>query len=194
MKIVLMSMPDVAAVIMHESAFHMPNNGIASIGANVDEGHEVTIIDLIRKRRRVRQYVTRTLLKIRPDVVGLSAMAWQYKTCTQLARLIKQLLPGVRIVIGGYHATLMYEEIAASAEAVFYRFHHPGRRRGGLSATHQCTGRQRPARGYSVSVLQERRWIHSQPPGRTSRSVQAQAAHSRQAAADLGIPYHDRAM
>ena len=36
MKIVLMSMPDVAAVIMHESAFHMPNNGIASVGANVD--------------------------------------------------------------------------------------------------------------------------------------------------------------
>jgi radical SAM superfamily enzyme YgiQ (UPF0313 family) len=122
MKIVLMSMPDVAAVIMHESAFHMPNNGIASIGANVDEGHQVTIIDLIRKRRRVRQYVTRTLLKIRPDVVGLSAMAWQYKTCTQLARLIKHLLPGVKIVIGGYHATLMYEEIAASAEASFIDF------------------------------------------------------------------------
>jgi len=49
-------------------------------------------------------------------------MAWQYKTCTQLARLIKQLLPGVKIVIGGYHATLMYEEIAASAEASFIDF------------------------------------------------------------------------
>ena len=48
MRIVLMSMPDVAAVIMHESAFHMPNNGIASIAANIDEGHQVTIIDLIR--------------------------------------------------------------------------------------------------------------------------------------------------
>ena len=41
MKIVLMSMPDVAAVIMHEAAFHMPNLGIASIGANIDAGHEV---------------------------------------------------------------------------------------------------------------------------------------------------------
>ncbi|MCU0593041.1 MAG: B12-binding domain-containing radical SAM protein [Desulfobacterales bacterium] len=122
MKIVLMSMPDVAAVIMHESAFHMPNNGIASIGANIDEGHHVAIIDLIRKRRRVRSYVTQTLLKIRPDVVGLSAMAWQYKTCTQLARLIKNLLPSVKIVIGGYHATLMNEEIAASEEASWIDF------------------------------------------------------------------------
>ncbi|HWR90789.1 MAG TPA: radical SAM protein [Desulfobacterales bacterium] len=117
MKIVLMSMPDVAAVIMHESAFHMPNNGIASVGANVDPGHEVVIIDLIRKRRRVRRYVTETLLKIRPDVIGLSAMAWQYRTCTKLVRLIKRLLPEAKIVLGGYHATLMHEEIAASAEA-----------------------------------------------------------------------------
>jgi radical SAM superfamily enzyme YgiQ (UPF0313 family) len=122
MKIVLMSMPDVAAVIMHESAFHMPNNGIASIGANVDDGHHVTIVDLIRKRRRVGQYVSGILPKIRPDVVGLSAMAWQYDTCTRLIRLIKRLLPDVKIVIGGYHATLMYEEIAASEEAALIDF------------------------------------------------------------------------
>jgi len=122
MKIILMSMPDVAAVIMHESAFHMPNNGIASIGANVDPGHEVFIIDLIRKRRRVRRYVTETLLRIRPDVVGLSAMAWQYRTCTRLVRLIKRLLPNVKIVLGGYHATLMHEEIAVSEEAPLIDF------------------------------------------------------------------------
>jgi anaerobic magnesium-protoporphyrin IX monomethyl ester cyclase len=117
MKILLMSMPDAAAIIMHEAAFHMPNIGIASLGANIDDGHEVFIADLIRKRGRVRDYVTRTLLKIRPDVVGLSAMAWQYKTCLKLARLVRRLLPAAKIVIGGYHATLMYEEIAGSEEA-----------------------------------------------------------------------------
>jgi anaerobic magnesium-protoporphyrin IX monomethyl ester cyclase len=117
MKIVLMSMPDVAPVIMHEAAFHMPNCGIASIGANIDSEHEVYIIDLIRKRRQLKKYLTRTLLKIRPELVGLSAMAWQYETCIKLIRLIKQLLPDVKIVIGGYHASLMHEEIAASCEA-----------------------------------------------------------------------------
>jgi anaerobic magnesium-protoporphyrin IX monomethyl ester cyclase len=117
MKIILMSMPDVAPIIMHESAFHMPNHGIASIGANVDDGHEVYIVDLIRKRRQVRRYVTRTLERIRPDVVGLSAMAWQYGTCVKLIRLIRSVLPEVKIVIGGYHATLMSEEVAASDEA-----------------------------------------------------------------------------
>jgi radical SAM superfamily enzyme YgiQ (UPF0313 family) len=122
MKIVLISMPDVAPVIMHASAFHMPNLGIASVGANIGDGHAVFIIDLIRKRRRLRQYLTKTLLKIRPDLVGLSAMAWQYETCVKLIKLVKQLLPGVKIVIGGYHATLMHAEIAASPEAEWIDF------------------------------------------------------------------------
>ena len=49
-------------------------------------------------------------------------MTWQFGTCLKLARLIKQLLPEVRIVVGGYHATLMYEEIAQSPEAQWIDF------------------------------------------------------------------------
>lgn len=117
MKIVLISMPDVAAVIMHESAFHMPNLGIASIGANIDAGHDVYLIDLIRKRSRVRKYLTRTLTKIKPQIVGLSAMTWQFETCLKIVRLIKELLPQTKIAIGGYHATLMYKEISESSQS-----------------------------------------------------------------------------
>jgi anaerobic magnesium-protoporphyrin IX monomethyl ester cyclase len=117
MKIVLISMPDVAPLIMHESAFHMPNLGIASIGANIDADHDVYLIDLIRKRRTIHRYLSRMLLKIRPHIVGLTSMTWQFGTCLKLIRLIKQLLPEVKIIIGGYHATLMYEEIGDSPEA-----------------------------------------------------------------------------
>ena len=117
MKILLLSMPDVAPVIMHESAFHMPNLGIASIGANIDDGHEVYIVDLIRKRLGLRKHLVRILGALKPDLVGLSTMTWQYATCVKIIRLIKLLLPEAKIVIGGYHATLMFEEIAASDEA-----------------------------------------------------------------------------
>ena len=117
MQIVLLSMPDVAPVIMHESAFHMPSLGIASIGGNLDTRHDVYLIDLIRKRRQLRRYLTRTLLRIRPQVVGLSTMTWQYATCIKLIRLVRSLLPDVKIVLGGYHATLMYQEIADAPEA-----------------------------------------------------------------------------
>ena len=117
MKILLMSMPDVAPVIMHESAFHMPNLGIASIGANIDAGHEVYVVDLIRKRWRLRKHLERMLDAIQPDLVGLSSMTWQYGTCVKIMRLVKRLLPRSKVVVGGYHATLMFEEMAGSEDA-----------------------------------------------------------------------------
>ena len=107
-------MPDVAPVMMHESAFHMPNLGLASLAANLDDGHDVRIVDLIRKRRNVRKYLSRILLSFHPQVVGLSSMTWQYATCEKLIKLIRQLLPKVKIVLGGYHVTLMYTEIGES--------------------------------------------------------------------------------
>ena len=122
MKVILMSMPDVAPLIVHETAIHMPGHGIACVGGNIDEQHEVYVVDLIRKRRQLRKYITKILLKIRPDLVGLSAMAWQYDTCIKLIKLIKSVLPEVKIAIGGYHATLMNEEIAESSEGQLIDF------------------------------------------------------------------------
>ncbi len=122
MKVILISMPDVVPIIIHEMAVHLPNHGIACIGGNIDAEHEVYLIDLIRKRRSIKKYLTKVIQKIKPDLVGLSAMAWQYDTCIKIAHLIKELRPDVKIVIGGYHATLMYEETAASSEAQWIDF------------------------------------------------------------------------
>jgi anaerobic magnesium-protoporphyrin IX monomethyl ester cyclase len=122
MQVVLISMPDVTPIIIHETAVHMPGHGIACVAGNIDSRHDVFIIDLIRRRRNIRKYLTRTLRRIKPGLVGLSAMAWQFETCTKIARLIKQLFPDVKIVIGGYHATLMSDEIAASPEARWIDF------------------------------------------------------------------------
>lgn len=117
MRVVLISLPDITPVFLHEAAIHIPNHGIASIGGNVDERHSVYLIDLIRKRRRIRKYLTKKIKAIRPGIIGLSAMTWQFETCLLIIRLVKSILPEVKIAIGGYHATLMYEEIAASADA-----------------------------------------------------------------------------
>jgi anaerobic magnesium-protoporphyrin IX monomethyl ester cyclase len=117
MKVVLISMPDVIPIVIHEMALHMPNHGIACLGGNIDAAHEVHLIDLVRKRGDMVAYLTKTLQRIRPDLVGLSAMTWQFPTCRALIRLIKTILPHVKIAIGGYHATLMYREIAASPES-----------------------------------------------------------------------------
>jgi radical SAM superfamily enzyme YgiQ (UPF0313 family) len=117
MKVVLISMPDVVSLLIHDTAVHLPNHGIACVGGNIDDAHEVYLIDLVRKRRNIRSYLTKQLTRIRPDLVGLSAMTWQFDTCLRLIRLIKSLLPEVRIAVGGYHATLMSEETAPSPDA-----------------------------------------------------------------------------
>lgn len=114
MKVVLISMPDIVPIIIHEMAIHMPNHGIACVGGNIDEGHDVYLIDLVRKRNNIAGYLKKTLKEIEPDLIGLSAMTWQYKTCLALIGLIKEILPHVKIAIGGYHATLMHREMAAS--------------------------------------------------------------------------------
>jgi radical SAM superfamily enzyme YgiQ (UPF0313 family) len=122
MKVVLISMPDIAPIMLHEKAIHMPNHGIACVGGNIDERHDVYLIDLVRKRSSIKKYLAHTLTRIQPDIIGLSAMTWQYDTCVRLIRLIKTIVPDVSIVLGGYHATLMSEEIAASADAVHIDF------------------------------------------------------------------------
>jgi radical SAM superfamily enzyme YgiQ (UPF0313 family) len=122
MKVILISMPDVVPIIIHEAAVHLPNHGIACIGGNIDPDHDVYLIDLIRKRRSIKKYLTRVIRKIEPDLVGLSSMAWQYDTCIKIAHLIKEIRPEVKIVIGGYHATLMYEETATSDETQWIDF------------------------------------------------------------------------
>lgn len=122
MKVLLLSMPDVAPLVIHQNAVHFPNLGIASIGGNIHERHEVRIIDLIRKRRSIRAYLTKQLTRIAPDVVGLSAMSWQWDTCCRIIRLIKRVRPGAKIVVGGYHATLMTQEITVSPEGKLIDF------------------------------------------------------------------------
>jgi radical SAM superfamily enzyme YgiQ (UPF0313 family) len=122
MKVLLISMPDVVPILVHEAAVHIPNLGIASIGGNIDAEHSVFLVDLIRKRRSVKKYLTKVIAKFQPDLVGLSAMAWQYDTCIKIAHLIKELSPETKIVIGGYHATLMAEEIAASPQSQWIDF------------------------------------------------------------------------
>jgi len=122
MKVILISMPDVVPIIIHDMAVHMPNHGIATVGGNIDDEHQVYLIDLIRKRRSIKSYLSKVVKRIKPDLIGLAAMAWQYDTCTKIAHLLKEIRPEAKIVIGGYHATLMHEEIAGSAEAQWIDF------------------------------------------------------------------------
>ncbi len=162
MKVILISMPDVVPIIIHETAVHMPNHGIASVGGNIDDDHEVFLVDLIRKRGAIIKYLTKVINRIQPDLIGLSAMAWQYDTCIRVANLLKEIRPQVKIVIGGYHATLMHEEIATAAEAQWIDFIIRGEGEESCRRlVNALVGRDTLADIPSLSYKQEGRFVHN---------------------------------
>ncbi len=115
MNILLMSMPD-CAPHFNAKRWKPPNLAISSIAGNI-EGHNVSIADLILRRDRVAETVRELIATYRPDVVGLTAMSFQFATARRIASLIKSLNKNIQIVLGGYHATLMYDEICKSEES-----------------------------------------------------------------------------
>ncbi len=121
MNILLMSMPDITSGYPTDIIMP-PNLGLVSIAGNMDKRHNVKIADLILKRKNIREAIREALRKTKPDVVGLSAMTFQYNTSVKIAKFIKNLDPGIKIALGGYHATLMYREIGDSKDAEYFDF------------------------------------------------------------------------
>ncbi|UCH96467.1 MAG: cobalamin-dependent protein [Candidatus Aminicenantes bacterium] len=121
MNILLMSMPDISCGYPND-LITPPNLGLASIAGNLDKKHTVKIADLVLKRKNVKRAVVEAIRKTKPDVVGLSAMSFQYNTSVRIAKFIKILNPHIKIALGGYHATSMYKEIADSKDAEYFDF------------------------------------------------------------------------
>ncbi len=127
MNILLMSMPD-CAPHFNARRWKPPNLAISSIAGNI-EGHNVYIADLILRRDQVAETVKELISKHQPDVVGLTAMSFQFATTQKIATLIKGINKNIKIVLGGYHATLMYDELCKSDESDPLCLSHSRRRR-----------------------------------------------------------------
>jgi radical SAM superfamily enzyme YgiQ (UPF0313 family) len=98
-----------------------PSLALATIAAHTD-GHEVKVADMVVWRRRAVQRFLRTLEEFKPQVIGFSAMTFQYASTLQFAALAKGFDPAIRTVLGGYHATLAAPQIAESADSEVWDF------------------------------------------------------------------------
>jgi anaerobic magnesium-protoporphyrin IX monomethyl ester cyclase len=119
MRVLLMAMPDVASSF--DSVMRMPNLGIASIAAALDNA-DVSVLDLVLHPNGVGQVVRDHLEKLQPDVVGLSAMTFQYNTAKRVASIVRQVLPKAKTVLGGYHATLAWQLIESDPDSHVFDF------------------------------------------------------------------------
>ena len=101
-----------------------PNLAIASIAGNIDENltDEVAIVDLVTVRTDIKKYIKKLLRQFQPDIVGLSAMSFQYQTAVEIAKIIKQTATRIITVFGGYHVTLAYELISKSNDMNYIDF------------------------------------------------------------------------
>ena len=110
MKILLLSSPVVQRDFDRIS--RIPNLGLASLAAHVDDLCTVHVAD-IHGLRDHREYVEKMVNGY--DMVGLTAMSFQYQEALVLARIAKDA--GAETVFGGYHPTLAAQEIGESRDA-----------------------------------------------------------------------------
>ncbi|MGA9100185.1 MAG: radical SAM protein [Methanotrichaceae archaeon] len=110
MKILLLSSPIVQPDF--DRIARLPNLGLASLAAHVDDLCTVHVAD-IHGMKNHRDYVRRIVNGY--DLVGLTAMSFQYQESLELAKIAKE--SGAETVFGGYHPTLAYQEIAESPDA-----------------------------------------------------------------------------
>lgn len=100
-------MPDMVPAF---KGWRPPNLAISSIAGNLMD-HDVYLADLILVRQKLIPVIKNILHTYRPELVGISAMSFQFHTARRIASFIKKLDSNIKIVLGGYHATLMYNEI-----------------------------------------------------------------------------------
>jgi anaerobic magnesium-protoporphyrin IX monomethyl ester cyclase len=87
-----------------------PNIGIAYVGAYLEAHGGVTpaCIDARMSRLSLDETVER-VVALRPRVLGIGAMTPMVLTAAEIAARVKQRLPGVRTVLGGFHASFLPE-------------------------------------------------------------------------------------
>ena len=101
----------------------IPSLNLASIAANLDDGLvEVKIADLVIKDRNPKKYLLQILKDFNPEVVGFTAMSFQYQTALNLAKLTKEYKKDIIVLMGGYHVTADGENILKSDDRNFIDF------------------------------------------------------------------------
>jgi radical SAM superfamily enzyme YgiQ (UPF0313 family) len=98
-----------------------PSIAMATIAGQIDN-HDVRVLDMVVWRKRAVPLFLKVLKDFRPDVVGFTSMTFQYDSTLGFASLAKRLDRRILTVLGGYHATLFYDQISGSPDSKYWDF------------------------------------------------------------------------
>lgn len=100
-----------------------PNLGLCSLVGNVDKGlAEFHILDLIAAGRNPDKYFTKIVKSLQPDIIGFTAMMFQFKHSVGLAKIAKAINPEVTILFGGYYTTIDADSIVQTEDMKYIDF------------------------------------------------------------------------
>ncbi|MBI2837371.1 MAG: cobalamin B12-binding domain-containing protein [Acidobacteria bacterium] len=100
MRVLLIQPP--ASLRLLDKVFMQEPLALEYLGAGLKiDGHEVALLDT-----RLNPDIEGSLSCFRPDLVGLTGYTSQVGIIRGIARRVKELRPGVTVVVGGHHATV----------------------------------------------------------------------------------------
>ena len=94
----------------------LPPIGLMYVAAALEQaGHEVQMLDNYLMQQSIEE-VQQLVLKLQPVIVGITCGSATYKKCVETVKAIKQVVPGCKIVVGGWHASYMPESLLETPE------------------------------------------------------------------------------
>ncbi len=157
-----------------------PNIALCSLAANTPN-HEVLVGDLCLRREDIVKASLQAIAEHKPELVGLTAMSFQYYTAKRLAQEIRKAYPNLPLALGGYHGTLNYEEIVTGEDREVFNFILRGEGEATFDEFLNALEAGLPMEGVkSVSFRKNGTWVHNEgrnviplteikPPNRDSR-------------------------
>jgi radical SAM superfamily enzyme YgiQ (UPF0313 family) len=107
-------------ILLFSPPFEAPAQEAASyplalgyLGTFLEENkHEVKAFDfLFNSWDNVKEKIEQIIKKEKPDIIGISSMTTNRTSSFLLTELAKKINPEIRVILGGVHPTIMYEQI-----------------------------------------------------------------------------------
>ena len=89
---------------------HLPHLGLCSLAAVAEKaGYKVSILDAVALQYSLRQILEEVKTR-KPRYIGISAMTHTIRSASAIAKIIKDNLNNVKVILGGVHITSATEE------------------------------------------------------------------------------------
>jgi anaerobic magnesium-protoporphyrin IX monomethyl ester cyclase len=94
----------------------LPPLGLAYVGAALEKaGFQVQILDNYQLRTTL-DFVKQETKRLNPEIVGITCGSVTYRRCVEMAKVIKEVCPSCKVVVGGWHASYLPDSVLENPE------------------------------------------------------------------------------